>query len=134
MTVQLDDDAKDENGGSPLYFFASRGEGIGAEVLAGRGGAVMTFVSKNHGILASAEGQMTIIQDTALIDRLWSVFASLYYDEGQRDPDLLLLRLDASQADVWRNSTSGFLKSVAYKLMGRDAGEASPEDRGVVAL
>lgn len=130
MTAQIDD----ATGKNIIYFFASSEEGIGAEVLAGRHDALMTFTSKGHDLFASCDGPLSLVEDEALIDRLWSVFASLYYEDSRRDPKLLLLSFDPSEADVWRSSTTGFLKSVAYKLMGKDAGEAAPEDRGKIQL
>lgn len=130
MTAQVDG----EGDGRTMYFFASRDEGIGREMLAGKDKAHLTFQSKDHGIMAAGECTLRVVEDAATIDRLWSVFASLYYDNGKRDPNLLLLRAEPGTFDVWRNSTGGFLKAVAYKLMGRDAGTANPEDRGTVAL
>jgi general stress protein 26 len=129
MTAQTDQDIKDGS----IYFFASRGEGIGQEVLSGADTAYFTFQSKDHDILASAVGPIAAVNDPAMVDKLWSFFAGLYYEDGKRDPNLVLLRYTPGEFEVWRSSTSGFLKTVAYKLMGRDPGQAiNRDDRATI--
>lgn len=118
-----------------IYFFASRSEGVGADVLSKPGArAIAAFTSKDHGIFASIHGPLRTVEDKAIIDELWSPMAAMYYKDGREDPELLLLCLDAEDVSLWRSDTSGFLKSVAYKLMGKDAGRANPEDRADVSL
>lgn len=124
MTAQTDEDIKDGS----IYFFASRQEGIGHEVLAGASEAQFTFQSKDHAILASALGPIAAVDDPAMTDKLWSFFAGLYYDDGKRDPDLVLLRFTPPAFEVWRSTTAGFLKTIAYKLAGRDPGVAQNQD------
>ena len=128
MTAQTDEDIKDGS----IYFFASRGEGIGSEVLAGAGQAHFSFQSKGYDIFASAIGPIAAANDPALVDKLWSAFASIYYEDGKRDPDLVLLRFTPGEFEVWRSTTTGFLKSIAYKLAGKDAGAAANDDRATI--
>lgn len=124
MTAQTDEDIKDGS----IYFFASRGEGIGRDVLAGASEAHFAFQSKDHAILASALGPIAAVDDPAMVDKLWSFFAGLYYDDGKRDPDLVLLRFTPPEFDVWRSAPTGFLRTIAYKLAGRDPGAAQSHD------
>ncbi len=128
MTAQTDEDIKDGS----IYFFASRGEGIGREVLAGTQTACFTFQSKDNKLLASAIGPIAAVHDDAMVEKLWSPMAATYYDEGRSDPDLVLLRFTPPEFEVWRASTGGMLKAVAYKLMGRDAGQAHEDDRATI--
>lgn len=128
MTAQTNPDIKDGS----IYFFASRGEGIGAEVLAGARAATFTFQSKGYDLFASAIGPIAKVDDPALVDKLWNVFAGLYYEDGKRDPDLVLLRFSPGEFDVWRSTTTGLLKSIAYKLAGKDAGQADSENRATI--
>ena len=129
MTAQTDEDIKDGS----IYFFASRGEGIGHEVLNGAHQAQFTFQSKDHGIFASAIGPIVAVHDPAMVEKLWSVFAHLYYNDGKQDPNLVLLRFNPPAFDVWRSTSTGFLKAIAFKLMGKDAGAAmNNEDRATI--
>lgn len=129
MTAQVDDE-----GGKTIYFFASREEGIGADVRNGQEAVVLAFASKGHDLFAGGHGKLREVSDAATIDRLWSPMAGLFYEDGRDDPKLMLLRLDDAELDIWRSTTTGFLKSIAWKLSGKDAGEANPEDRGVIAI
>ena len=124
MTAQTDEDIKDGS----IYFFASRGEGIGQEVLDGATHAHFAFQSKDHAILASALGPIAAVDDPAMVDKLWSFLAGLYYDQGKRDPDLVLLRFTPPEFEVWRSTATGFLKTIASKLAGRDPGAAQSLD------
>lgn len=135
MTAQVDQpDGADKGDGGTIYFFASKNEGVGAALGAGSDRAIASFQSKDHGIFASINGRLVAHNDRATIERLWSPFAAMYYKDGKDDPNLLLIRFDTESADLWRSDTSGFLKAAAYKLIGKDAGQANPEDRAEVAL
>lgn len=135
MTAQIDrpDGSKKGDDGT-IYFFASKHEGVGKSLGEGQDRAIAAFQSKDHKIFASIHGRLVADNDRTTIDRLWSPFAAMYYKDGKDDPNLLLIRFDTDRADLWRQSNSGFFKAVAYKLMGKDAGEANPEDRAEVAL
>lgn len=128
MTAQTDEDIKDGS----IYFFASRGEGVGQEVLAGSTTASFAFQSKGNDMFASAVGPIAAVNDPAMVDKLWSALAGLYYEDGKRDPELVLLRFTPPQFEVWRSTTTGFLKSIAYKLAGKDAGLANQDDRATI--
>ncbi|MBT2134634.1 pyridoxamine 5'-phosphate oxidase family protein [Croceibacterium sp. LX-88] len=137
MTAQIDRSPLDESDSSAeIYFFASRGEGVGASLLQGGSGsdAIAAFQSKGHEILASIRGSLSVVEERATVDRLWSPFAELYYEEGKADPNLLLLRLDSATAEIWRADATGFFKSIAFKLLGKDPGRANPEDRGAISI
>jgi general stress protein 26 len=129
MTAQTDEDIKDGS----IYFFASRGEGLGKEVLAGANMAHFSFQSKGYDIFASAIGPIAAVQDQAMIDKLWTAMAATYYENGKEDPDLLLLRFTPPEFEIWHEKTSSLLKAVAYKLMGKDAGQAHQDDRATIS-
>lgn len=130
MTAQTDEDITDGS----IYFFASRGEGVGHDVLAGASVASFTFQSKDNHLLASAIGPIAAVNDPAMIDKLWSPMAATYYEQGRSDPNLLLLRFTPPEIEVWRSNATGMLKAVAYKLMGRDAGQAHQDDRATISV
>lgn len=129
MTAQVDDATEEA-----IYFFAARDEGIGSELAGGNGNVTIAFASKDHALFASGNGVVSEVKDKATIDRLCSPIAAIFYDQGRDDPRLILLRLDRADLDIWRNTTTGFIKSIAYKLMGKDAGDANQEDRGNITI
>jgi len=129
MTAQVDlpEGASKEDGG-PIYFFASRNEGIGADLKAGSR-AIATFVSKNHGLFAHVHGTLTEDMDRAVIDRLWNPIVASWYKDGKDDPNLILIRFDASQAELWESSTGDTREAAALKwAFDMDPGEELKKD------
>lgn len=115
MTAQVDlaEDADKEDGG-PIYFFASRDEGVGQDLTDGAR-AVATFVSKGHGIFAHIHGTLSESSDRGVIDRLWNPIVDSWYKDGKDDPNLILIKFDATRAEVWESDGLGTLKAAALK-------------------
>ena len=99
-----------------IYFFASRSEDL-FKGLSQTNLAVATFASKDHRLFASIHGQLTTDNDRAVIDRLWNPIIASWYKKGKNDPDLVLLRFDATSADVWETSPGATLKAAALKML-----------------
>jgi len=93
-----------EDGHGPVWFFTSRDNAM-VNALRGGARAVAAFSSKGHDLFASMQGTLSIDQDRAVIDRLWNPFIAAWF-EGKDDPRLVLLRLDADQAEVWLNENN----------------------------
>ena len=126
MTAQVDDKA--------IYFFANRTEDLVTGMQKSHR-AIATYASKGHGLFASIHGTLEISNDRAVIDRLWNPIIAAWFKEGKDDPELALIRFDASSADIWEADTGATLKAVAIKLFGGDPGrEQSEDNRAEVAL
>ncbi|HMI40394.1 MAG TPA: pyridoxamine 5'-phosphate oxidase family protein [Sphingomicrobium sp.] len=123
MTAQIDIPygADDEDGGQ-IYFFGTRSEHL-VQGLDGEHRAVATFVSKGHGLFAHIHGTLAIDNDRAVIDRLWGPVIASWYKHGKDDPDLVLLRFDTEQADIWEADPGSMFKAALIKLFGRDPGK-----------
>lgn len=87
-----------------IWFFTSTDSAI-VPNLDGNNRAIATFTSKGHGLFASVQGKLSISNDRATVDRLWNVFVAAWY-ESKDDPKLVLLRLDAEQAEIWKDGSS----------------------------
>ena len=115
MTAQVDlPDGADKDDGGPIYFFASKDEGIGQDLKSGAR-AVATFVAKGHGLFASIHGTLSPSSDKAVIDRLWNPFVDAWYKDGKDDPNMLLIKFNATRAEVWDADKIGTLKATALK-------------------
>jgi len=115
MTVQVDrPDGADKEDGGPIYFFASRDEGVGKDLRDGAR-AVATFVSKGHGLFAHIHGTLRESTSKAVIERLWNPIVASWYKDGKDDPNLLLIKFDATRADIWEADGMGTLKAAALK-------------------
>lgn len=119
LTAQLDDDQADT-----LFFFTARDNRLAA------GGAAMAqFVSKGHDFFACLAGTVSVDNDPAQIDKLFSSQVEAWFPGGRNDPDLTLLRYDVSSAELWETDIS--LKGRVKMLFG---GKMAGEDEGSHAV
>lgn len=96
--------AQTENERSPIWFFAGRDNAIVKNTGAGRP-AICAFAAKDHDLFASIKGTLREDTDRAVVERLWNAFIAAWY-EGKDDPNLVLLRLDAEEAEIWLNENN----------------------------
>ncbi len=103
MTAQLEDD----NESGPIWIFSSKDTDFVRSI--GDSARVMTqFVSKGHDVFACFGGEISLNNDRAMIDKLWSPFVAAWFEGGKEDPKLQLLRLDPGSAHIWLNENSLF--------------------------
>ena len=121
MTAQLDKDAD-----SAIWFFTTRDHG-----LARMGPATATFAGKDHDMFARFSGVLTEETSRERLDQHWSSPIAAWFD-GKDDPNLLMLRMDLGQAEVW-NSDMGFIDN-AKMLLGFDSREEAREEHAEVML
>lgn len=91
MTAQLDKDAN-----SAFWFYTSRDNR-----LALGGPAMAQFASKGHDLFACISGTIRPEEDPAVIDRYWSKQVEAWFEGGRNDPNLLMLRFDLDDAEIW---------------------------------
>lgn len=113
MTALIDDKA--DHG--PVWFFTARDTQL-AGMLTATTPSVFTFASKGHEVFATVSGNLTPDTDRRVIDRLWSPFVAAWYDGGKDDPNLLLLRFDPMEAEIWQSGSS--LLAGLKMLLGAD--------------
>ena len=91
MSPQLDKDAN-----SSIWFFTHT-----KSKFAGLGPVTATFQGKGHDMFARFNG--TLVKETSQerFDQFWNNFTEAWYDEGKNDPDLLFVRMDLGNAEIW---------------------------------
>lgn len=105
MTAQLDDeDQSGDDYRGPIWFFTSTDNALYQQI-GSESRAMAHFVSKDHDVWATVHGNLSTSQDRATIDRLWNRFVAAWYD-GQNDPKIALIRLDAEDAQIWIDASS----------------------------
>ncbi|GAA4760717.1 pyridoxamine 5'-phosphate oxidase family protein [Stakelama sediminis] len=107
MTAQLDKDAD-----SAFWFYTSK-----RNRLAGGGPAMAHFSAKGHGLFACISGTLTQETDSTVIDKHWSNAVEAWFDGGRDDPDMMMLRFDLDDAEIWQADAS--IKGVFNMLTGR---------------
>ena len=129
MTAQVDvSEDGDKDAGGPIYFFASKSDGVGLNVN-GPGRAVATFAAKDHTLFAHVHGKLVESTDRAVIERLWNPFVAAWYKDGKNDPDLRLLRFETETATIWEAAKGSTLKAAALKsLFNVDPGKEHSKD------
>ncbi|WP_394538542.1 pyridoxamine 5'-phosphate oxidase family protein [Lysobacter enzymogenes] len=115
----------------PLWFFTSRDSDL-VRRLDGPRAATAAFASKDHAVFASIRGTLTLDTDRAVVARLWNPFIAAWYEGGQDDPKLALLRFDADNAEVWLNENS--LLAGVKLLLGMDPKKEYADKVGEVDL
>ncbi len=108
MTAQLDHDAL-----HTIWFFASR-----KNRLAAGGKAMGQFAAKGHDLFACLSGTLAEEANQARIDRHWSREVEAWFPGGRNDPELMMLRFEIEDAEVW-TADPGLLGS--FKLLARSA-------------
>lgn len=104
MTAQVEGDPEDGEPAGPIWFFAATDNAMIAKIGAGTR-AMGHFVSKGHDIWATIHGTLSTTRDRATIDRLWNPYVAAWY-EGKDDPKIILIRLDAEEAQIWIDASS----------------------------
>jgi len=114
MTAQLDKDAN-----SAIWFFTKRDHH-----LAKMGPALCTFAGDDNQIFARFDGTLSEESDKSRIDQFWNNIVEAWF-EGKDDPNMILLRMDLGNAEIW-NSDLGMISN-AKMLLGMDVREESRE-------
>ena len=102
MRAQLDVSAHGQ-----VWFFTGRDHAIA------RGGIChASYIADDHKLYASLRGRLSEERDERVIDRHWSKAVAAWYDGGRDDPNLIMLRFDIADAEIWTSDTSikGFFK------------------------
>jgi len=118
MTAQLDKDAN-----SSIWFFSQKSSSF-----AGLGPVTATLESKSHDLFARFHGNLSVETSQERFDKFWSNFVEAWYDDGKDDPDILFLRMDLGDAEIW-SADLGLLNTAKMVLGVRV--EANPEDQHV---
>lgn len=92
-----------EGESGPIWFLAGKPNAVVDHVAQSRR-AIAAFSSKGHDLFASVHGNLSVDNDRAVIDRLWSPLVAAWFD-GKDDPNLVLLRFDPEHAEIWLNES-----------------------------
>lgn len=122
MTAQLDKDAH-----GAFWFYTGRDNRI-----APGGPAMVQFTSRGHDLFACISGRLVEETDPAIIDRHWSNTVEAWYPGGRNDPNLLMMRLDLDEAEIWAMDMN--IKGLFKLLTGKTVRPGEVADHAVVDL
>ena len=91
MTAMLDPSAR-----HAIWFFAAKDNRIAA------GGSAMGQVAtKDHRVFACIKGTLSEETDRAVREKHWDNHVEAWFPKGREDPNVLMLRLDIGDSEVW---------------------------------
>jgi general stress protein 26 len=122
MTAELDENAR-----GAIWFFTGRNHAFA------RGGpATATFASKGHDVFARFKGALVHETSRERLDKEWSNFVEAYFPRGKDDPQLLMLRMDLADAEIW--TTDIGLTTTVKMALGQDVRDETREAHTETAL
>jgi general stress protein 26 len=136
LFLQLDSDptsavpmtaALDENANGAIWFFTGRDHAF-----ARGGAATATFAAKGHDVFARFKGSLSEETSRERLDKEWSNFVEAYFPRGKDDPNLLMLRMDLADAEIW--TTDIGLATMVRMALGHDVREDTRDQHAETAL
>lgn len=115
MSPQLDKDAN-----SAIWFFTHT-----RSKFAALGPVTATFQGKGHDMFARFDGVLVREPSRERLEQFWSNFVEAWYDQGRNDPDLLFVRMDLGDAEIWDGEVG--LLNTARMALGMNVHGAAEE-------
>lgn len=122
MTARLDKDAR-----HAIWFFTARDH-----PLARGGPAMATFASRGHDLFARFTGTLSTETSRERLEKEWDATVEAWFPGGKDDPDLLMLRMDLGEAEIW-NADFGFLDNTRM-LLGFDMRDEAADEHTATQL
>lgn len=123
-TVPMSHYADDDEDGNVMWFITAKDTDV-AKAAAANKDVQYTVTSDKEGLYAAIDGKLSLSTDTKKLDDIWNVFAAAWFKDGKDDPNVQLVRLDLTKAEVW--ATEGklaFLYEVAKANLTDDIADA----------
>jgi general stress protein 26 len=89
-----------------LWFITSRETDLARQLETGPREAHFTLTASNGKLYACMYGAISRVENAAKLEELWSPMASMWFDGGKDDPEVLLLQMRLDEAAVWLNDAS----------------------------
>lgn len=105
-----------------LWFITAADTHLAEGCAGGPQDALHVVADGSGKLYARIEGQLSLSDDQAKLDEIWSSVADTWFQEGREDPDVRLLKFSVSGAEVWTTTGSvGFLYAFAKSKVTGDA-------------
>ena len=95
MSHYVEDDAA-----PVIWFITAKGTDLGKAAMTGAD-AQYIVMSSDEGLYARVDGRLSMSTDPAKLDQVWNAVASAWFDGGERDPDVELMRFDLAEGEIW---------------------------------
>jgi general stress protein 26 len=95
-----------------------------ADEIAARPAVVLTFVDQSENAYLSVTGRAKVLRDVAKTRELWRTTDELWWS-GYDDPNVCLLRIDATTAELWDGPASNAV--FVWEFLKAKVGGGEPE-------
>jgi general stress protein 26 len=95
-----------------LWFFTGKSSRKADEVRDSHQ-ALLSYADPKGMNYVSITGHATLTDDRAMIERLWTDYAKIWFPDGKDDPNLTLLRFEAEKAEFWE-APNAVVRGVSY--------------------
>ncbi|WP_410218372.1 pyridoxamine 5'-phosphate oxidase family protein [Paracoccus sp. (in: a-proteobacteria)] len=109
---------------SRLWFITAKGTDLVETLGTGPKDAIHVVSDGGEGLYARIHGRLSLSDDAAKLDELWNAVASSWFEDGRRDDDIQLLRMDLSETEVW--ATGGRI-AFLYQIARSKVTGATPD-------
>jgi general stress protein 26 len=86
----------------------------------------LTFQSSKQ--FVSLHGTATVVQDQALIDRLWKEMWKVQFPQGKTDPNIAMIQFTAKEGEYWDSAGMEGLKYAFGAAKAYVTGKAMPDN------
>ncbi len=88
--------------------------------------ALLTFQGTRK--FASVSGELTILRDRQLIEKMWKEAWKVWFPDGKSDPNIALLKFSAHEGEYWDNAGMQGLKYIYDAAKAYVTGETPQTD------
>jgi general stress protein 26 len=79
-------------------------------------------------------GRAFLSNDPQKIHELWNPMYQAWFPEGEKDPQIRVLRVDVSEAEFWEASDSKLVRSIKYLAAAATKGSVDVGEHGKVSV
>ena len=112
-----------------FWFFTKRNSRKVKELRADPA-TLISFSDPRKQNFVSVGGTSSIVEDRAKVKAMWSEIYRAWFPNGPEDPDVVLIRVEASHAEYWDNPTSAVVYAFGYLKAVATGKPAKPGDVG----
>ncbi len=98
-----------------IWFIAAAGEELVKSTATAPKEGRFVIADAKSGLYANVEGLLEQVNNKDILDELWNVVASAWFEDDKQDQDVRLLAFTPRKAGAWFSTTSGvkFLYEIA---------------------
>ena len=108
-----------------IWFFMQRDNDLIAQAAEAGGAAMFCLVSKDRNLWACIGGTLSQDRDPAMVDKYWGAVTAAWFPDGKDSPNLALMRLDMTDAQVWVVEGGGL--KFAYEIAKANLTKTEPD-------